>query len=333
MILIIVLCILGTNIPTASIHLKGFGAGCFPFFLDEQTGFLTYPATTDNSTSNFIGVGRYSDQNLVRCAIHTPRFSMVTFDFYSYHYPNWNFLDLRFKQAIGIKNFGVLYSAEYRKSILDTTFDWRQRLYVIKANYEGFENILLNIGVMSGKFRFDEYGDEDTPAWLIGPIVELRYDFVPFSIFANSRHPESLTEIWALPYYFQGHSGYNYNLFPFEVGFGYVDIFDETKMLVLGLRAEYIYEVSDSAATTIDMTTLGATFVSGCEIKFAEHLAIRGGFEIDCTSNMSDSTVLVMNYRYTLGGSLHIGDKFKLDIATKNLATLLDSDVIIKWHF
>ena len=338
MFYVIVAFIFGSYIPTASVPLKGIGMGCFPFYLEEQTTFLTYPAAIDNiNIPDYIGIGKYSisaDPSHVRLAIRKPRVSMMTFDLRSYGRSGSDYLDLQFKHAIGIKNFGLMYGVEYyHRTIQDTTYDWRQRLNIMKINFEGVKNLLLNLGIMSGKFWFTEYGVEYTPGWLIGPIVELRYDLTPFSLYLNSRHPESLREVFLLPLYSQGYPGYDYNLFPFEAGFGFANKIEATKLLVLGVRTRYAYEIFTSDTMTVDMTTLGIAFVCGCEIEVTKYLRLRGGFEIDYTGNISDTTITTMEYAHTMGASIDFGDNFELHITTKNLAMPLNSEAIIRWYF
>ncbi|MGB3477838.1 MAG: hypothetical protein WBB67_01615 [bacterium] len=334
MISLVLIFIVGSYVPSASINLKGFSTGCFPFYLDEQTTFLTYPAMIDNSKSHFIGIGKYSTYlNFVRLSAHIPCFSMATLDFYHDNQIYYGNTALNFRHGIAIKKFGILYNIEYTTSYYDTIDEYRRQLFVGKVNYEGFKNLLLNVGWMSSKLKYAEYGFEYPPGWLVGPIVEVRYSYEPFSLFVNSRHPESLQEIYSLTLYSGSYPGYDYSLYPFEAGIGYCDSFTNDNILVIGLHMRYLYEVMDTVGLSVDMSTMGATFVTGYEVHLAEYLALRGGFEVDYTTSITDSSTSRLMSDYTMGGSLYFGERFRIDIRTKNLSTPLESDAILRWFF
>jgi len=337
MVFLVVVLICGSYIPAASIPLKGIGSGCFPFYLEQQTAFLTYPATFDNNiTQNYIGVGKYSisaDPSHIRLAMRKPGLSMLTFDFRAFERFDDDYLHLQFKHAVEINKFGIMYGVEYHHSNQDTAYDWRDGLLVFKVNFEGVNNLLLNVGIMGGKFWYTEYGFEYNPGNLWGPVVELRYDFAPFSFYINSRHPEDLKETFSLPLYSQGYPGYDYYLFPFEGGFGYAEKIDGTKLMVVGIRTRCIYEMYISDLVTVDMTTLDAAFVCGFEIGVVKYVTLRGGFEINYERNMFDSTAATLHFTNTMGAAIRFGERFELHMTTKDLAKPLDSEAILRWYF
>ena len=124
-----------------------------------------------------------------------------------------------------------------------------------------------------------------------------------------------------------------YYLYPFGAGFGYCDSFINGNILVIGLHAKYLYEVMDTVNLSVDMNTMGATFVTGYELHLAEYLTLRGGFEVDYTTSITDSSTSRFRSDYSMGGSLYFGKRFRIDIRTKDLSTPLNSDAIVRWIF
>ena len=337
MLFVMITLICTSYIPTASIPLKGIGSGCFPFFLEPQTAFLTYPATVDNDIiQDYVGVGKYAinaDPSHIRFAITKPGSSMLTFDLRTYERLSDGYLHVQLKHAIGIHKFGIMYGVEYNNSNIDTAYDWRDIFLVMKVNFESIRNLLLNVGIMGGKFWYTEYGLEYIPGYLWGPIVELRYDLSPFSFYLSSRHPEDMRETFSLPLYPQDYPGYDYHLFPFEGGFGYARKIDATKLLVLGLRSRFLHEMYVNDTLTVDVTTLGAAFVCGFEIEVMRYLDFRGGFEINYERNITNSTLATLDFTSTMGAAIRFGKSFELHITTKNLAKPLSSEAIVRWYF
>jgi hypothetical protein len=335
MLFIVILLLINSYVPTASVDLKGIGIGCFPFYLDYETAVFTYPTLLRIDDSEFIAINRLYTKpdwavqewrNYIRCAFHFPRWSAIAIEGFSYRDYDDEHTEIKWTHSLGLNRFGFMYTLGYRN--LPTIYEHKQILISGKLNYTSPHNRLLaNCGLSYGRIQtiYDEIN------WILGPILEIRYNFHSIVIYATSRHPEDFVEMDALELFHSYVAMFDYYYFPFEAGVAFVKEYDNGNVIVFGLKTNHWFVRRVESDYTFNLSAHHYMFVAGLNYGLTRNIFIRGGLELDYYSGIN--RLREMRYSPSMGGSIKIGDNFKLDIATKNLATPLDYDVAVKWIF
>lgn len=324
------------DVPNASVVLKGIGVNCYPFYLDAETAIFTYPSLVTRydkyiSVSKFDRIpdwARHDFRTFVRSTIHYPSWTAINIEGY-YHENYWNkHSEITWTQSLGYKRYGFVYSIGYRD--FPDEFEYEQLLATCKTSFMAFdEKLFLNIGVSYGKAT-PAYGEEH---WILGPIIEVRYSIVPFTMYLSSRHPESFLEFDSLPVFHVNYTieGFKYQFIPFEAGIALVQTFHQSGTMIIGLRIKLRYIQQSTEFGTTTMSPENYMFVSGFDYNITQNISLRAGFVLDYF--IDNHRTREIKYNPSMGASFRLDDKFVFDFATKSLSTPLNYDVAVRWFF
>lgn len=336
MLLFICLHLVSSNVPNASVALKGIGVECFPFYFDEETAVFAFPSMVP-MLDRYVTVSRFDKKpawmledfrTFVRVSFHYPQWSVVSLEGYHFERDWHENSEVLWTHALGFKRYGTTYSIGYR--YYEEDFEHEHILAVCKVNFSTCnERLLLTIGGSYGRIR-PEYGDIH---WLLGPIIEARYIASPLVFFLSSRHPEDFTELDSLPLFHVNYtySDYGYLYIPIEGGAAVVQEFGNTGTAVLGVRFRVRYIRQSDEIYISTMYPQNYMFISGLNYHVTPNITLRAGFLLDYF--IDHHRTREMRYTPSMGGSLRLGDKFVFDFATRNLSTPLNYDAAVKWIF
>jgi hypothetical protein len=335
-LLFMCLYLISSNVPNASVALKGIGVECFPFYLDEETALFAFPSMVP-MLDRHVAVSRFDKKpewmledfrTFARVSFHYPQWSIVNVE--GYHYErDWDeYSEVLWTQALGFKHFGVAYSVGYRN--FPELNEHEQILAVFKVNFCASNNkLLITAGGSYSRIK-PEFGDIH---WVLGPVIEARYSISPFVFFLSSRHPEDFVELDSLPllHFNYMYADYRYLYIPFEGGAALVQELGKAGTVVIGVRIRMRYIKQSDEIRTSTMYPQNYMFVSGLNYKITSNITLRAGFVLDYF--IDHHRTREMFYFPSMGGSLRLGEKFVFDFATKNLSVPLNYDAAVKWVF